>query len=74
MKCVLFVLGVLALLVSIQPHAVHGRAFRSTKTEESVVVPGREGEAVGVADSASNSFKRMAFRLASGPSRKGPGH
>ncbi|GMI82671.1 hypothetical protein like AT5G43064 [Hibiscus trionum] len=79
MKRILFVLGVLALLVSIQLYAVHGRALRSTKTEENVAVPGREGEGEGGADDKAvpvgvHSFKRMAFRLASGPSRKGPGH
>ncbi|KAK8988849.1 hypothetical protein V6N11_030223 [Hibiscus sabdariffa] len=81
MKRFLFVLALLALLVSIQLHAVHGRALPSSE--------GREGEGegkggagdkvvpVGVtsfAESASNSFKRMAFRLSSGPSSRGPGH
>ncbi|KAL4334282.1 hypothetical protein GQ457_07G025090 [Hibiscus cannabinus] len=76
MKRFLFVLSLLALLVSIQLHAVHGRAL-----EGNAVVPGRTGEgaaddeAVPVgADSANKSsspkFKRMAFRLTSGPSRK----
>ncbi|KAK8642584.1 hypothetical protein V6N13_011923 [Hibiscus sabdariffa] len=85
MKRILFVLALLALLVSIQLHAVHGRALPSTKTEGNAVVPRRTGEGgaddetvpVG-ADSANKSsspkFKRMAFRLTSGPSRKGPGH
>ncbi|KAK8678578.1 hypothetical protein V6N13_144075 [Hibiscus sabdariffa] len=89
MKRFLFVLALLALLVSIQLHAAHGRALPSTESEGNVVVPGREGEGegeggaddkvvpVGVpsfAESASNSFKRMAFRLSSGPSSRGPGH
>ncbi|XWS25557.1 hypothetical protein CRYUN_Cryun27aG0078300 [Craigia yunnanensis] len=85
MKRILFVLGLLALLVSTEFAAVHGRALRST-TIDNVVVPGFKGgadnKAVGVpsfAVSANNSRSRnssrsLAFRLASGPSKRGPGH
>ncbi|TYI28152.1 hypothetical protein E1A91_A05G221000v1 [Gossypium mustelinum] len=83
MKRILCVLGLLALLVSVQLDGVHGRALRSKMTDDNVVVPSLEGEAVGVPSSAVStndsrssrkSLKSMAFTLASGPSRKGPGH
>ncbi|XWS14759.1 hypothetical protein CRYUN_Cryun35bG0035700 [Craigia yunnanensis] len=86
MKRILFVLGLLALLISTEFVAVHGRALRSTTTDNVVVKPGCEKqrradiEAVGVSSfavSANNSSIRnscLAFRLASGPSKKGPGH
>ncbi|KAL4278441.1 hypothetical protein GQ457_03G039920 [Hibiscus cannabinus] len=76
MKRFLFALALLALLVSIQLHAVHGRALPSSEGREE----GGAGDKVvlvGVpsfAESASNSFKRMAFKLSSGPSSRGPGH
>ncbi|XVF39858.1 hypothetical protein PTKIN_Ptkin01aG0066300 [Pterospermum kingtungense] len=92
-KRIVFVLGLLALLVSTEFAAVHGRALRSTTmtTDNVVVNPAgceeQEGsstaaEAVGVSSfavSANNSssrsaFRSLAFRLASGPSKKGPGH
>lgn len=85
-------LGLLALLVSTEFAAVHGRALRST-TKDNVVVnnPGCEeqngtaaAEAVGGVSSFAvsennrtstrNAFRSLAFRLASGPSKKGPGH
>ncbi|XVE55822.1 hypothetical protein DITRI_Ditri03aG0188100 [Diplodiscus trichospermus] len=89
MKPILFALVLLALLVSTEFAAVHGRALRSTMADNVVLNPGcqeqggAEGdEAVGVspiAVSANNSssrhlFRSLAFRLASGPSKKGPGH
>ncbi|XWS21252.1 hypothetical protein CRYUN_Cryun30bG0039600 [Craigia yunnanensis] len=87
MKCILFVLGLLALLVSTEFAAVHGGALRSTTTDN-VVVPGfkeqggADDKAVGVPSSAvsannsssRNSFRSLAFRLASGPSKRGSGH
>lgn len=88
MQRLAFMMGVLALLVSTElAIAVHGRTLRSTTMEESVVVGGCEeqGGRVGVSSfgvlSAENnssnsrkSFRSLGFRLASGPSRRGPGH
>ncbi|XVF64130.1 hypothetical protein PTKIN_Ptkin09bG0142800 [Pterospermum kingtungense] len=86
-KRILVILGLLAMLVSTEFVAVHGRILRSTR--DNVVVPGLEGQVgaenkpVGVppitaasADNSSsrNSLKTLAFRLASGPSKRGPGH
>ncbi|XWS24161.1 hypothetical protein CRYUN_Cryun28dG0076900 [Craigia yunnanensis] len=87
-KRILFVLGLFVLLVSTEFDVVHGRALRSTTTDNVVVNPGCEeqgganNEAVGVSSFAvsannssnRNSFRSLAFRLASGPSKKGPGH
>ncbi|XP_022752498.1 uncharacterized protein LOC111301232 [Durio zibethinus] len=85
MKRIVFVLGLLALLVSTEFAAVHGRALRSTTTDNVVVNPGREeqggpdNEAIGVSSFANNSsnrksFRSLAYKLASGPNTKGPGH
>ncbi|EOY15813.1 hypothetical protein QQP08_022608 [Theobroma cacao] len=85
MKRHLFVLGLLALLVSTEFTAVDGRALRS-KTNNVVVAgceeQGGADEQVAVstfAVSANNSSSRpsvrsLASRLASGPSKRGPGH
>ncbi|XVE70154.1 hypothetical protein DITRI_Ditri10aG0049200 [Diplodiscus trichospermus] len=88
MKRIVFVLGLLAFLVSTEFAAVHGRALGST-TMDNAVPPagfkeqgGADDEAVGVpsfaapADNSSShdSFWSLAFKLASGPSKRGPGH
>ncbi|MBA0808187.1 hypothetical protein Gohar_023944, partial [Gossypium harknessii] len=52
MKRILCVLGLLVLLVSVQLDGVHGRALRSKTTDDNVVVPSLEGEAMGVPSSA----------------------
>ncbi|XVE94970.1 hypothetical protein REPUB_Repub02eG0056000 [Reevesia pubescens] len=87
MKSILLLIGLLALLVSTEFAAVQGRALRSTT--DNVVVKrgceeqgGADDEAVGVPSfavsasnsSSRNSFKSLDFRLASGPSKRGPGH
>ncbi|XVF36355.1 hypothetical protein REPUB_Repub19eG0051500 [Reevesia pubescens] len=83
MKRILLLLALLVLLVSTEFAAVHGRALRST-TDNVVVKRGceKQGGSVGVPSfvvsannsSSRNSFRSLAFRLASGPSKKGPGH
>ncbi|KAL4310453.1 hypothetical protein GQ457_01G010550 [Hibiscus cannabinus] len=82
MKPVLFVMGLMALLV-----AVHGRILRSTTTLDDKVAGARgsqeqRGATVLPSPSPSpangsgsrSSLRSLGFRLASGPSRRGPGH
>ncbi|KAG4214418.1 hypothetical protein ERO13_A01G121600v2 [Gossypium hirsutum] len=84
MQRLVFMMGVLALLVSTElVIAVHGRTLRST----TMVVGGCEeqGGRMGVlsfgalsaanhSSNSRNSFRSLGFRLASGPSKRGPGH
>nr|KJB14603.1 hypothetical protein B456_002G133400 [Gossypium raimondii] len=83
MQRLVLMMGVLALLVSTElAIAVHGRTLRST----TMVVGGCEEQggrmgvsfgALSAADHSSNSrnsFRSLGFRLASGPSKRGPGH
>ncbi|OMO70603.1 hypothetical protein COLO4_28577 [Corchorus olitorius] len=91
MKRLVLILGLLTLLVSTEFVApVHGRALRSTSTDNNVDgVAGCEEQGGAGPDqqvavsrfsvSANNSstrpsFRSLAFRLASGPSKRGPGH
>ncbi|KAE8704147.1 Detected protein of unknown function [Hibiscus syriacus] len=73
MKRILFVIALLSLLVSTKlAVAVDGRTLRSGGCVE------QRGASVSSA-AASNTttrdwFRRLGFRLASGPSRRGPGH
>ncbi|MBA0844813.1 hypothetical protein Goarm_022813 [Gossypium armourianum] len=84
MQRLVLMMGVLALLVSTElAIAVHGRTLRST----TMVVGGCEeqGGRMGVtsfgalsaanhSSNSRNSFRSLGFRLASGPSKRGPGH
>ncbi|KAK8623409.1 hypothetical protein V6N13_118294 [Hibiscus sabdariffa] len=86
MKRVLFVMGLMALLVSSElAVAVHGRNLQSTTTLDDKVAGARgsqeqRGATVLPSPSAANgsgsrsSLRSLGFRLASGPSRRGPGH
>ncbi|GMJ02590.1 hypothetical protein HRI_003928200 [Hibiscus trionum] len=90
MKRILFAMVLMALLVSTElAVAVHGRTLRSnTTTVEENVGGGCEEQrgasvssfAVLSSSAAANDsgsrgwFRRLGFRLASGPSRRGPGH
>ncbi|KAE8728318.1 Detected protein of unknown function [Hibiscus syriacus] len=76
MKIVPFVLVLLLVsLVSTEFAAVEGRPLRSSTTAKD------NDEAVGARvpisannSRSGNSFRSLAFKLASGPSKKGPGH
>ncbi|KAK8512437.1 hypothetical protein V6N13_083015 [Hibiscus sabdariffa] len=90
MKRLLFVMGLMALLVSSQlVVVVHGRILRSTTTLDEKVTGARGSDeqrgatvlpSPSPSDSAANdsgsrsSLRSLGFRLASGPSRRGPGH
>ncbi|KAK8313829.1 hypothetical protein V6Z11_D01G136600 [Gossypium hirsutum] len=66
MQRLVLMMGVLALLVSTElAIAVHGRTLRST----TMVVGGCEEQG-----NSRNSFRSLGFRIASGPSKRGPGH
>ncbi|GKV10289.1 hypothetical protein SLEP1_g21680 [Rubroshorea leprosula] len=84
MKSLFVILCFLALVVSVEFNVVNGRALRLMETAvagcEDGGGAGRMGSA-GFAVSATNSsgspsviMRSLAFRLASGPSEKGPGH
>ncbi|KAE8729368.1 Detected protein of unknown function [Hibiscus syriacus] len=77
MKSVPFVLVLLVLLVSTEFIAVSGRPLRSSSTN--AAKDNDKAVAARVPISANNSrsgnsFTSLAFKLASGPSKKGPGH
>ncbi|GMJ15333.1 PIP-LIKE 5 [Hibiscus trionum] len=87
MKSVPFVLVLLVLLVSTEFAAVNGRPLRSSKTKKDNVgikQGGADDKAVAarvptLPVSANNSksgvsFRSLVYKLASGPSKKGPGH
>ncbi|KAK8705586.1 hypothetical protein V6N13_049184 [Hibiscus sabdariffa] len=82
MKRLLFAMGLMALLVSAELSvAVHGRTLRSITVVEDNVVGGASVSSFGaVSAAAANNlstrdwFRSLGFRLASGPSRRGPGH
>ncbi|XP_034677217.1 uncharacterized protein LOC117907698 [Vitis riparia] len=83
-KSLWFVLAVLVLVVSTQSSFVHCRALRSTVDVAAAAAAAIQGdESVGVANSSAvssnNSSKRssvrsLTYKLASGPSKRGPGH
>ncbi|KAL6317885.1 hypothetical protein AAG906_030639 [Vitis piasezkii] len=81
-KSLWFVLAVLVLVVSTQSSFVHCRALRST-VDVAAAAAIQGDESVGVANSSAvssnNSSKRssvrsLTYKLASGPSKRGPGH
>ncbi|KAF9687531.1 hypothetical protein SADUNF_Sadunf02G0103200 [Salix dunnii] len=84
-KSLWFVLGLIMLVVSTEMGAVHCRPLRSTNS--TIIAPGCQQvdgtrESMGVASfvvSSSISGSRLSarsliFKLASGPSKRGPGH
>jgi len=79
-KSVWIVMVMTVLVVSSQFWFVHGRVLRSETPSEDL--KGEEGSSVGMATFAvasNNSITRqfarsLAYKLASGPSKKGPGH
>ncbi|GMJ15332.1 hypothetical protein HRI_005202400 [Hibiscus trionum] len=87
MKSVPFVLVLLVLLVSTEFAAVNGRPLRSsTATKDNVGIKrgGADDKAVAASvptlavsannSKSGNSFRSPVNKLASGPSKKGPGH
>ncbi|XP_019058882.1 PREDICTED: uncharacterized protein LOC109116964 [Tarenaya hassleriana] len=85
-KRVLMVLGMILLMVSLKFGEVESRALRSKEGEmngcdhppaapEEEAGGGFGSFAAAANNSRGRTWKRsLAFRLASGPSRKGPGH
>ncbi|KAJ6344761.1 hypothetical protein OIU76_006311 [Salix suchowensis] len=80
-----FVLGLMLLVVSTEMRAVHCRALRSatsttTATEYQQVDGAQESKGVASFVVSSNnsssrsSLRSFMFKLASGPSKRGPGH
>ncbi|KAE8679904.1 Detected protein of unknown function [Hibiscus syriacus] len=78
MKRIIFVMGLLALLVSTElAVAVDGRTLPSKTVAEGGYEEQRETSVSSSAasnTSTRNWFRSLGFRLASGPSRRGPGH
>ncbi|XP_059636955.1 uncharacterized protein LOC132279050 [Cornus florida] len=86
MKSLCLVLGIVLLVMSTQFSAVNCRALRSTV--DTAVMAGCGDEATGASmgttpfavasnNSSSGAFevvRKLAFKLASGPSKRGPGH
>ncbi|KAL9385995.1 hypothetical protein Peur_023005 [Populus x canadensis] len=85
MKSLWFALGLMLLVVSTEMRVVHCRALRSTSSTITTTgyqqVDGAQ-ESKGVASfvvSSNNSggrpsLRSLMFKLASGPSKRGPGH
>ncbi|KAF9621987.1 hypothetical protein IFM89_029207 [Coptis chinensis] len=82
-NCFYLILIIVVLLLSIQLSLVQGRALRSTGTSNGCEQEGGAENSVGIASflvSSNNSssyastVRSLAFKLASGPSKKGPGH
>ncbi|KAJ6391208.1 hypothetical protein OIU77_025236 [Salix suchowensis] len=81
-KSLWFVLGLIMLVVSTEMGAVHCRPLRSTNSTIIAAgcqqVDGSMGMASFVASSNSSSsrssVRSLMFKLASGPSKRGPGH
>nr|GLL48921.1 hypothetical protein POPTR_014G022000 [Ipomoea trifida] len=78
MKPFYLVLGFLFLFLGARPNAVHCRPFPPAAGEKvagfghpkAEVEAGKSNKGMGM----GGSLKSMAFILASGPSKKGPGH
>ncbi|KAJ6872091.1 hypothetical protein NC651_031254 [Populus alba x Populus x berolinensis] len=85
MKSLWFALGLMLLVVSTEMRVVHCRALRSTSSSITTTgyqqVDGAQ-ESKGVASfvvssknsSGRPSLRSLMFKLASGPSKRGPGH
>lgn len=78
-KSLLFVLGMIILVISAQFSVGECRALRSMGACEQVDGAESAGMASFVVSSKNSSTnhssaRRLAFRLASGPSKKGSGH
>lgn len=76
---ILFVVGLLALLVSTEFTAAYGRSLRSTTKDnvgahDNIPVPVGVPPITAAASGIRTSLKSLAFKLASGPSKRGPGH
>ncbi|KAJ6399983.1 hypothetical protein OIU84_015608 [Salix udensis] len=81
-----FVLGLLLLVVSTEMRAVHCRALRSATSTTTAAIEYQQvdgaQESKGMASfvvssnnsSSRSSLRSFMFKLASGPSKRGPGH
>ncbi|KAI5563806.1 hypothetical protein POPTR_014G022000v4 [Populus trichocarpa] len=85
MKSLWFALGLMLLVVSTEMRVVHCRALRSTSstittTGYQQVDGAQESKAMASFVVSSNkssgrpSLRSLMFKLASGPSKRGPGH
>ncbi|KGN55240.1 hypothetical protein Csa_012906 [Cucumis sativus] len=81
-KSICFVVGVLLMMASTHFLIVEGRVLRSEEEKLADMKERMEGvkpivlvdEANSLSSSSRSSFRSLSFVLASGPSKKGPGH
>ncbi|KAJ6730120.1 hypothetical protein OIU85_020962 [Salix viminalis] len=81
-KSLWFVLGLIMLVVSTEMGAVHCRPLRSANSTNIAAGCQQSDGSMGVASfvvssnnsSSRSSVRSLMFKLASGPSKRGPGH